>query len=191
MSRDHYAVLGIGRDASQSQIKEAYRERALECHPDRATEEEKDAAKDEFLRVRKAFDVLSDPKTRAAYDANGREDAGESTTSSPVRARSRKESFKEQWRANRSKRVRVQRSLFDQVDGLWVDRKALDRRTSLTVPLFAVLGFALFLYEPQYIYATDVYLVDLALCTLLGAAQGYVIGSAWAYLDLAWKRSGS
>lgn len=188
MKRDHYAVLGVGRDANQSEIKEAYRERALECHPDRATEGEKDAAKDEFLRVRKAFDVLSDPKKRAAYDANGRDVTDESNTNGSVSARPRKQSFKEQWRANQSNRVRVHRSLFDQIDGLWVDREALDQRTSLTVPLFASLGFALFLYEPQYIYATDIYVVDLALCTLIGAAQGYVVGSAWAYLDLAWER---
>lgn len=188
MKRDYYAVLGVGEDASQSEIKQAYRERALECHPDRAAEDEKDAAKNEFLRVRKAFDVLSDPKRRAAYDANGKEPSGGSTTNGTVHARPRRQSFKEQWRAKQSQRVRVDRSLFDQIDGLWVDRKALDRRTSVTVPLFAVLGFALFLYEPQYIYATDVYLLDLALCTLLGAAQGYVVGSAWAYLDLTWQR---
>jgi curved DNA-binding protein CbpA len=190
MSRDHYAVLGVDDDASQSDIKQAFRERALECHPDRAAEDRKEEAKNEFLRVRRAFDVLSDPKQRAAYDANGKEaSSGESTANGTVHARrSRRQSFKEQWRAKQSQRVRVNRSLFDQIDGLWVDRKALDRRTSLTVPLFAVLGFALFLYEPQYIYATDIYLLDLALCTLLGAAQGYVVGSAWAYLDLAWER---
>ncbi len=189
MKRDYYAVLGVGRDAKQSEIKEAYRARALECHPDRASDDQKEAAKDEFLRVRKAFDVLSDPQRRAAYDANGREGAEDSArngTSTTVRPR--KQSFKEQWRANQSKRVRVHRSLFDQIDGLWVDREALDRRTARTVPVFAALGFALFLYDPQYIYATDIYVVDLALCTLIGAAQGYVVGSAWAYLDLAWER---
>lgn len=188
MSRDYYAVLGVGEDASQSEIKQAFRERALECHPDRAAEDQKDTAKDEFLRVRKAFDVLSDPKKRAAYDANGREDTEGSTSQGATQARPRKQSFKDQWRANQSKRVRVHRSLFDQIDGLWVDREAVDQRTSRTVPLFALLGFTLFLYEPQFIYATDIYVVDLALCTLIGAAQGYVIGSAWAYLDLAWER---
>ncbi|MFP4227543.1 MAG: J domain-containing protein [Salinivenus sp.] len=188
MPRDHYTVLGIGRDASQSEIKQAYRERALECHPDRAAEDRKAAAKDEFLRVRKAFDVLSNPKTRAAYDANGSDANGASTRNGRAPDRPRPQSFKEQWRAHKSKRVRVRASVFENIDGLWVDQKAVDRRTSVAVPLFGLIGFGLFLYDPHYIYATDIFLIDLALCTLLGAAHGYVLGSAWAYLDLAWER---
>lgn len=193
MPRDHYAVLGVDDDASQSDIKQAFRERALECHPDRAAEGQKEEAKNEFLRVRRAFDVLSDPKQRAAYDANGRRESGQGASgsaSSNGRAAPgpRSQSFKEQWRANQSKRVRVRRSLFEQIDGLWVDQEAVHNRTSVAVPVGAILGFILYLYEPQFIYATDVFLVDLALCTLLGGAHGYVLGSAWAYVSLAWDR---
>lgn len=188
MPRDYYAVLGIGRDASQSEIKQAYRERALECHPDRAADDQKAAAKDEFLRVRKAFDVLSNPKTRAAYDANGSGEAGDPTHAGGAPDRPRPQSFKEQWRAHKTAHVRVRSSVFENIDGLWVDQKAVDNRTSLAVPLFGLLGVALFLYDPQSIYATDIFLLDLALCTLLGAAFGYVLGSAWAYLDLALER---
>lgn len=188
MERDHYAVLGVGHDASQADIKNAFRERALECHPDRADENEKAAAKDEFLRVRKAFDVLSDPKRRAAYDANGAAASNGVSSNGEATSQPRSQSFKEQWRKNQSRRVRVRRSIFENIDGLWVDKEVVDHRTSIAVPLGAFLGFALFLYDPHFIYATDIFLVDLALCSLLGGAQGYVLGSAWGYLDLVWRR---
>jgi len=186
--RDPYAVLGIGRDATQEDIKAAFRERALECHPDRVADGKKTAAKDEFLRVQEAFDVLSDPERRAAYDANGGPEAEGTTNGAASGSPSRSRSFKEAWRRNQSKRVRVRRSVFENIRGGWVDREAVDQATSVAVPLCAFLGFVLFVYRPNAIYATDIYLVDLALCTLLGGAHGYVLGSAWGHLGLAWDR---
>lgn len=186
--RDPYAVLGVGRDASQDDIKTAFRERALECHPDRVAENKKAAAKDEFLRVQEAFDVLSDPERRAAYDANGTTETKGATDGGASGAAPRSRSFKEAWRRNQSKRVRVRRSVFENIHGGWVDREVVDQATSVAVPLCAFLGFALFVYRPNAIYATNVYLVDLALCTLLGGAHGYVLGSAWGYLGIAWDR---
>lgn len=63
-----YHVLGVPPDASQRAIKRAFRKRALECHPDRAAAGEEAASTEEFVRVREAFDVLSDPASRRRYD---------------------------------------------------------------------------------------------------------------------------
>jgi len=178
MERDPYSVLGVGPDASQADIKQAFRERALECHPDRADDHEKAAAKDEFLRVQEAFDVLSDPEKRAAYDASGSDGSTEETAPPP-----RTRSFKDEWR-RRSGRVRVRRSIFENVNGLWATQEVVNDRTSVAVYACAVLGFGLFLYDPHFIYGTGVYLIDLAFCTLLGGAHGYVLGSLWGHLDL-------
>lgn len=68
MARDYYEVLGVDRDASQSKIEDAYRERVKETHPDLS--EAEDAA-DRFKRVKEAHETLGDPDERARYDRLG------------------------------------------------------------------------------------------------------------------------
>jgi len=67
--RDYYEVLGVNRDASEDEIKKAYRKLAMQHHPDRnpdsATAEEK------FKEAKEAYEVLSDEDKRAAYDRFG------------------------------------------------------------------------------------------------------------------------
>jgi molecular chaperone DnaJ len=63
---DHYAVLGITRDASADEIRGAYRRAALASHPDRHPGDA--SAAERFKRVQVAYDVLGDPARRAAYD---------------------------------------------------------------------------------------------------------------------------
>lgn len=63
--RDLYRVLGVSPDASEEDIKRAYRRRARESHPDAGGDEE------DFKEVQHAYQVLSDPRRRARYDRFG------------------------------------------------------------------------------------------------------------------------
>lgn len=64
--KDYYSILGVPRDASQEEIKQAYFEAAQKLHPDRNTA----AGETElFLDVQQAYEALSSPKRRAKYDA--------------------------------------------------------------------------------------------------------------------------
>ncbi|MBA2881495.1 DnaJ-class molecular chaperone [Desulfosalsimonas propionicica] len=62
-SPDYYQILGISKAAEHFDIKAAYRRRVLKVHPDVAKGE-----KERFLAVQQAFEVLSDPGKRKAYD---------------------------------------------------------------------------------------------------------------------------
>lgn len=66
-SRDYYEILGIARSASLEDIKKAYRKLALQHHPDRAGKE----GEAKFKEINEAYQVLSDPQKRAAYDQFG------------------------------------------------------------------------------------------------------------------------
>ena len=70
VSRDYYEILGVGRDASADDIKKAYRQAALNHHPDR-NPEDKTGAERKFKEASKAYQVLSDPDKRAQYDRYG------------------------------------------------------------------------------------------------------------------------
>ena len=65
---DHYEVLGLSRDATADEIKKSYRRLARELHPDINPAPE---AQDRFKQVTHAYEVLSDPQTRAQYDRGG------------------------------------------------------------------------------------------------------------------------
>lgn len=67
--RDYYEALGVGRDASEAEIKKAYRKLAVKYHPDRNTEDPQAAEK--FREATEAYDVLKDAEKRAQYDRFG------------------------------------------------------------------------------------------------------------------------
>ncbi|CAJ0569138.1 unnamed protein product, partial [Mesorhabditis spiculigera] len=69
---DFYAVLNLPKDATDEEITKAYRRRCLVFHPDRhVDEDDKKTAERVFVQIRRAHEVLSDPKKRAIYDALG------------------------------------------------------------------------------------------------------------------------
>jgi molecular chaperone DnaJ len=68
--QDYYEILGIARDATEADIKKAYRQKAKELHPDRNPEDRK-RAEENFKRVAEAYEVLSDSQKRAQYDRYG------------------------------------------------------------------------------------------------------------------------
>jgi molecular chaperone DnaJ len=67
--RDYYEVLGVNRDASEEDIKKAYRKLAMQHHPDRNPDNPK--AEDKFKEAKEAYEVLCDADKRAAYDRFG------------------------------------------------------------------------------------------------------------------------
>lgn len=71
MKRDPYEVLGVPRDADQSQIKKAFRRLARELHPD--VNKDDPHAEEKFKEAAEAHEILSDPERRAIYDRYGHE----------------------------------------------------------------------------------------------------------------------
>ncbi len=66
---DYYSILGVSRDAKDSDIKKAYRRLARRNHPDVNPGDKN--AEERFKRIQQAYDILSDPKKRALYDQYG------------------------------------------------------------------------------------------------------------------------
>lgn len=67
--RDYYEVLGVARNASETELKKAYRSAAHKFHPDRNPDDK--ASEDKFKEAKEAYEVLSDSQKRAAYDQFG------------------------------------------------------------------------------------------------------------------------
>ena len=67
---DYYNILGVSKGASADELKKAYRKQALEWHPDRH-KDDKEAAEKRFKEINEAYQVLSDPKKKQAYDQFG------------------------------------------------------------------------------------------------------------------------
>jgi DnaJ-class molecular chaperone len=70
MAKDYYAILGVTKNASQDEIKRAYRKAAHKHHPDKGGDAEK------FKEINEAYQILSDTKKRTNYDQFGSADAG-------------------------------------------------------------------------------------------------------------------
>lgn len=68
--RDYYETLGVSRDASEADLKKAYRRLAMKHHPDRNSDDSEESEA-KFKEAKEAHEVLSDAKKRAAYDQYG------------------------------------------------------------------------------------------------------------------------
>jgi molecular chaperone DnaJ len=69
--RDYYEILGVAKNASDDDIKKAYRKLAMKHHPDRNQGAEATKSEDKFKEAKEAYEMLSDPQKRAAYDQYG------------------------------------------------------------------------------------------------------------------------
>ncbi len=67
--QDYYELLGVARDASDAEIKKAYRKLAMKHHPDRNPDDK--SAEEKFKEIQKAYAILSDKEKRGAYDQFG------------------------------------------------------------------------------------------------------------------------
>src|SRR4029077_11788725 len=74
MPRDYYEVLGVPRNATEDEIKKAYRKLARDNHPDRNPGDK--AAESRFKEIQDAYDILSDKQKRAQFDQFGHVGAG-------------------------------------------------------------------------------------------------------------------
>ncbi|MFB6098364.1 MAG: DnaJ domain-containing protein, partial [Salinibacter sp.] len=139
----YHEILGVNPGASQEEIKSAFRRRALECHPDQADEGEKEAAQQEFLRVREAFEALSDGEDRR-WPRSSRN--GAQSEDSDARSRGARRSYKERWQ--NAKRVRVSKNIVDRVRGLSGEYRLVRQKNKITVPASALLTVSIFLFDP-------------------------------------------
>ena len=67
---DYYGILGVSKEATEADIKKAYRKQALQWHPDKH-KDKKEAAEKRFKEINEAYQILSDSEKREAYDNFG------------------------------------------------------------------------------------------------------------------------
>ena len=84
--KNYYEILGVPKDADESQLKKAYRKLALQYHPDKNPDDP--SAEEKFKEVSEAYDVLRDPEKRASYDYFGKSGANPGFKSNNTKLRS-------------------------------------------------------------------------------------------------------
>ena len=69
---DYYKLLGLKRSASEAEIKKAFKKLAIKHHPDKNLDDP-ETSKKKFQKIANAYEILSDPDKKAAYDQGGEE----------------------------------------------------------------------------------------------------------------------
>jgi len=72
---DYYRILEVDPKASKEVIEKAFKALSLKHHPDKNPDEAKKTSTERWMKVREAYEVLSDPKKRAEYDAYRKKEA--------------------------------------------------------------------------------------------------------------------
>ena len=101
---DLYQLLGVSRQATIKEIKQAYRRKALDTHPDKNTDVPPEEANEAFRQVVRAFEVLSDTDARQRYDRTGRTDDNDRSNNS--QQQQQYQNFHFQW-SGRARMVRL------------------------------------------------------------------------------------
>ena len=71
-SEDLYKIMGVKRDASEAEIKKAFKKLAIKYHPDK-NQDDPEGAKEKFQKIANAYEILSDEEKRRIYDQTGEE----------------------------------------------------------------------------------------------------------------------
>ena len=80
---DFYQILGVSKNASDQELKSAYRKQALKWHPDKHAGEAKKEAEEKFKEINRAYEVLRDPQKKQMYDQLGHEAYSQNGAGSP------------------------------------------------------------------------------------------------------------
>jgi len=75
--KDYYGILGVCKDATETEIKKAFKKQAIKCHPDKVSIEEREVAEAKFKELNEAHEVLTNRQARARYDAGHDIDGGD------------------------------------------------------------------------------------------------------------------
>lgn len=120
-----YALLGVGKEATGEEIKKAYKSLVATLHPDKMhhqdDEEVRQAAKEHFIRIQEAYDVLSNPETRDVYDVYGLEGVRSGLELSVFDGSSMTEEKKRRWEFYQSqKKKMVEEAMSSQQKGVYI-----------------------------------------------------------------------